>query len=190
MQIDVTDQIDKAIAATAAWADDVGFQAPEAAGAEVFSKKARDVARILSASEFGCQERQVRALVEILIDEKLPAFTRGKAFDYANPGAGFRQNTVLVPLDYRYEGGVGRPGLMLRVSKSGNVGLRLSNGEMSAQYHGLSAVRPATEQEIRDYFAEFYGLQISPFDTIEEPEEQESAVIYRPPPIISWDRPF
>ena len=171
MQIDVTEKIDGAIVTTREWAEEAGYRSPDSSAPESMSERARNVARVLSVSSFGCQDRNVKALLEAVLGEKLPDHRRHHFYCYENPSAGFKQGTILVPADPRQEGGEGRPGMMMRVSKNGNVGLRYSNGEYASQYHGLPAVRPATEQEIRDYFAEFYGLQVSPFDTIEEPDE-------------------
>lgn len=156
MKIDVTERVEIAKRLTREWAERAGYKQPAKDDVEI-SKKANDLRRVLSVSDFGCQSRNVRALLEVLIDEKIPEPERSTAdYQFREP---FVTDIVLVPLRAG-----SRAGLVTRVSGPGNAGLRSSNGSLQEQHYQQYDVRPATDEEIETYFAEFFGLVANPDD--------------------------
>jgi hypothetical protein len=163
MQIDVSAQIETAKRLTREWADRAGYKRPPEETEALISKKANDLRRILAASSFGCQERNVHALLEALIDEKIPLATKRALVDYAAKEP-FAVGSILVPANV-YDGSqYARAGIVTRLSQSGNAGLRKSNGEMHNNHYQQNDLRPATEDEIDAYFSEFYGISVNPAD--------------------------
>lgn len=163
MQIDVSAQIEKAKRLTSEWAERAGYKRPPEDAEVAISKKANDLRRVLAASSFGCQERNVHALLEVLIDEKIPPVKKRDMVDYAAREP-FSIGSIMVPVNV-YDGTqYARPGLVTRLSQSGNAGLRKSNGEMHNNHYQQNDLRPATDEEIDAYFAEFFGLAVNPAD--------------------------
>ena len=164
MKIDVSERINEAKSITAAWAEKAGYQKPEPETLEAISGRARDVRRVLSVSNFGCQERQVHALCEALLGEKIPEPKRRTMAEYLER-VPFAIGSVLVPV---VDGTSDRPGVVSRVvsrvASTGNAGLKMSNGCVSDRYSSQRNVRPATDEEIETYFAEFFGLAANPLD--------------------------
>lgn len=158
MQIDVTDRIETAKRLTAEWADRAGYKKPLDDGETDLSPTARNLRRILSVSDFGCQTKNVHALLKVLIGEDFPAPVQRRMADYLNREP-FAIGSVLVPISYDQ-----RAGIVTRVSGSGNAGLRKSNGEMHNNHFQQSDLRPATDEEIDAYFAEFFGVANNPDD--------------------------
>lgn len=167
MHIDVTERIATAKRLTAEWADRAGYKKPVPDAIEPLSKRANDVRRILSVANFGCQERHVHALMEALLDERIPVPDRAVSVDYLAREP-FVIGSVLAPVN-----GEVRPGVVVKLSQSGNAGLRKSNGELHQNHFQQHSIRPATDEEIDEYFAEFFGLSTNPAD---EPQVAGEAV--------------
>ena len=167
MQIDVTERIATAKRLTSEWAERSGYKNPIPDAAEPLSKRANDVRRILAVANFGCQERHVHALMEALLDERLPMPKREVGADYLSREP-FVIGSVLVPVNFDE-----RSGLVVKLSQAGNAGLRKSNGELHNNHFQQHSVRPATDEEIDDYFAEFFGLRTNAAD---EPQIAGEAV--------------
>lgn len=162
MIVDVSAQIENAKIATKSWADRAGFKAPDAVP-ENISKQASDIRRILAVSDFGRQARNVHSLCEALIGESIPIPEKKVGVDYEER-VPFKIGSVLFPVRS------GRVGLVVRVSQSRNAGLRLSNGEIG-KYYSQSEVRPATDDEIDQYYREWFGLIVNEADR-EAPEPE------------------
>ena len=161
MQIDVSKQIEDTAALTSEWAIRSGYIAPPEDSEDKVSTKAINAMRVLSVSDFGCQQRNVHALISAILGEKLPALKTVDAeyLTACNPPVG----AVLLKVKTRGEY-TPRAGRVTRVSKNGNVELRYSNSATSEQCFNLKDVRPATLSEIKTYFSEFYGLSVNPDD--------------------------
>ncbi len=159
MQIDVSERITESKRITAEWASAAGYKQPEPEPKEEISERVRNVRRVLGVSSFGCQDRNVHMLCEALIGEKIPMPKKRDMAEFLN-AVPFAVGSVLVPVD----GTVPRPGIVTRSSVRGNAGLRWSNGDMHPQYSSQRNVRPATDEEIDTYFAEFFGVEINPLD--------------------------
>lgn len=158
MKIDVTERIATAKRLTSEWAERAGYKKPLPEDDIVLSKRANDVRRILAIADFGCQDRHVHMLMEALLGERLPAPTRAVSVDYLAREP-FVIGSLLVPVQYD-----SRVGLVVKLSQSGNAGLRKSNGELHQNHFQQHSVRPATDEEINEFFAEFFGLQTNPAD--------------------------
>lgn len=166
MKIDVTERIATAKRLTAEWAERAGYKKPPPDSIEPLSKRANDVRRILMVADFGCQERHVLALMEALLEERIPVPVRNVSVDYLAREP-FVIGSLLVPVQYD-----ARPGLVVKLSQSGNAGLRKSNGELHQNHFQQHSVRPATDDEIDEYFAEFFGLRTNPADEPQVDGEQ------------------
>jgi hypothetical protein len=190
MQIDVTERVESAKRLTRDWADRAGYLKPAEDDEPEYSKKARDLARILGTSSFGCQQRHVHALLEVLTGEKIPAPTSPVLADYRSKEP-FVVGSVLVPVSGPYGAHDLRAGMVVRRSEKGNAGLRKSNGEMHGAHYPQQNLRPATDEEIDAYFAEFFGLAVNPADEPPPPEEIPDEVTVPQPYSDPFDgRPF
>lgn len=159
MQIDLTERIDAAKRLTREWAERAGFKAPPRDDdAAPLTKRAADVRRILMVADFGCQERHVHALIEALLGERIAVPMRDVSADYLSKEP-FVIGSILVPVIHE-----ARAGMVVRLSGSGNAGLRKSSGALCDSHYQQRNVRPATDDEIDDYFAEFFGLRANPAD--------------------------
>lgn len=159
MQIDVTEQIETAKRLTNEWAERAGYLAPDDTDADALSQKARDLQRVMNVSSFGCQQRHVHKILEILIGEQFPIDDRPRLVDYQRVEP-FQIGSILVPM----REGSSRPGLVTRVSQSRNAGLRLSNGNGHQQHWSQHDLRPATDDEIETYYLEWFGIETNPAD--------------------------
>jgi len=173
MQIDVTKRVDAAKEITRAWADRAGYQKPPEADANSqISEKAKNLRRILGVADFGCQERHVHAICEVLLGEKIPSTPRKGFADYLRAER-FTIGSVLVPVNVNNEP---RAGLVTRLSGSGNAGLRMSNGAMHNNHFQQRDLRPATDQEIDEYFSEFFGQTVHPDDAASATESMDEEI--------------
>ena len=165
--IDIDAITQAAISKTEVWANEAGY-VPVPQSDVSLSPKARDLARILRASNFGCQQRQVRLLVQTIIGETLP--------DTAPAPVNYRPGAKLVPGVFvattHSVGDVepGRVGEVVNLSKQGNAALRLSNGFPTSSHRKIEHLRPASSAEIERYFAEFYRLELNPDDQARQAE--------------------
>lgn len=166
MQIDVTERINEAKRLTREWAEQAGYKAPIPEPEHKISDKARNVRRVLAVSDFGCQARNVHALCEALLGEGIPGAPKRPFAEYLQ-SVPFAIGSVLVPT----QPGDDRPGLVTRTSHNGNAGLRLSNSELHQKHWKQRDLRPATDEEIEAYFAEFFGVAINPADVPEVADE-------------------
>lgn len=170
MIIDVAERIAEVKAITAKWASDNGYVPPVDEPKSDLSDLGRNLKRILDASDFGCQQRNVAAILSAISGDKIKVDERHEAkAEYLASANGFPFNLALVPVQNAPYGDALRTGLVCKTSASGNAGLRLSNGEMAQQHYRRESVRPATGADIEQYFREFFGLEQSPRDV--EPEE-------------------
>lgn len=169
MIIDLTDRIKEAKAATAAWATEAGFVAPPSPEAEEqSSKRARDIARILKASSFGCQQRNVKLLVEAITGESIPYEEKSRRFTYENVAVGCHVGTIVVA-----EHTTGRAGMVMRLSQGqGRPGIRYASGEVEGHYPDIRDIRPATEDEIEQFFSDFFSLSASAFEASDVDEDE------------------
>jgi hypothetical protein len=173
MQIDVSAQIETAKRLTREWAERAGYKQPLEEPAVEMSKRARDCQRVLAASSFGCQDRNVHLLIEAVIGEKIQMPKRREMVDYLSRER-FAIGSVLVPAN-SYDMRATRAGLVVRVSGSGNAGLRMSSGEMHTNHYQQHDLRPATDEEIDAYYSEFFGLSVNPADVADEPIHELAA---------------
>lgn len=175
MVIDVSAQVETAKRLTREWAERAGYQQAETDPEIKLTKRAEDCRRILMASSFGCQERSVHLLIETLLGEKLNVPSRAVMVEY-RAREPFAIGSVLVPVNNHDGSGILRPGLVVRLSGSGNAGLRKSSGEMHNNHYQQHDLRPATVEEIDAYYSEFFGLSVNPADM--PPPEPEAEPLH------------
>jgi len=173
MIIDVAQRIAEVKAITAQWALDNGYVPPAEEPEIELSEMGRNLKRILDASDFGCQQRNVAAILSVISGDKIKVDNSHEArAEYLGSPTGFPFNLALVPIANAPYGDAMRTGVVFRTSSSQNAGLRQSNGQMAQQHYRRESVRPATEQEIEQYFREFFGLEQNPRDV--EQSEMET----------------
>lgn len=132
--------VDAVKAATAKFATDNGYTAPEVEP----SDRAKKVAAVIGSGAFGCQTAKVRELASVLLGETLP-------------GTGdclrFVEGSVVVPVanrgSHNYE--LGQPVLVVRTDGGGCVRANGTTGNnLDWQF---DSNRPATPEEIDAFFA-------------------------------------
>lgn len=178
MQIDVSERIDTAKRITREWAERAGYKQPLPDADEPISKRANDIRRILGASSFGCQERNVHLLVEAIIGEKIPEPKRKVMAEYLER-VPFAIGSILVPVRIDE-----RTGIVTRTSQAGNAGLRKSNGEMHNSHYQQNDVRPATDEEIEAYFSEFFGVSLNEEDAPAALDDEPITALAPPEPLF------
>lgn len=161
MKIDVTARIADCIRLTEEWSAAAGYKQP-VPPVEAASKKANDLRRILAVSDFGCQQRNVHAILEAIIGEPIPFVENKPSADYVQR-VPFAVGSCLVPVGHHEQ----RPGVVNRLSARGYAGLRKSNGELHNNHFQQHDLRPATPAEIEAYYSEFFGVTLNPADAVE-----------------------
>ena len=124
---------------TQTWAKDQGLLEEKKSK---YSSKAKKFDKIISKSNFGCQEQGVRELIEELIEEKIPPLKNKKS------DIEFMHGTVIVPLTGNEAGyTLGEP-VMIKNTKGQGIMLDGRQPSGSIRFNNEKSIRPATIEEI------------------------------------------
>ena len=162
--MDIEDRVKSSVVTTQAWAKASGYREPgEEGGASKMSQKARNCQRIINKSDFGCQQRNVALLVSAMIGEEFDVASsrshQSGPCEYLKPlppKEGVALAYVGETNSFGHQMDHGAVGMYCHISANGNAQIRMATGEINGQHLNFSFLRPATEEEISTYYADFY----------------------------------